>query len=169
MRHLMRRTNVHSVKLGNLDDGKKIYAVIDAEFKSRRLSMNIDDIKSSASLSTLDQVKKTISRPVSPSFDMLPIIKSPQEYAFLTLIDEIKRFESELEEDEVVAALLASFGKTVNIQIHTIKQVGQFFCIEGNSSEGNKATLLQHYTQASFLLLKAQKQPDEVKRPIGFL
>lgn len=98
-----------------------------------------------------------------------PNIKTPQEYAFITLKEQIMRFEAELGQDEVVAALLASFGQSVTIHIRNIKLAGQFFCIEGLAEDGKKATLLQHYTQASFLLLKAPKKPAEEKKPIGFL
>lgn len=114
-------------------------------------------------------IQKAYTFPVPMSVPPLPDFKSPQEYAFETLVNEIKRFEEELEEDEVVAALLASFGQSVTIHIQTIKRVGQFFCIEGVSDSGHKASLLQHFTQASLLLLKAPKKPSEVKRPIGFI
>lgn len=112
-----------------------------------------------------------------PGFDALqrlqvpimPIIKSPQEYAFNTLVEQLKQFEEETSDEEVVAAMLASFGQSVIIHIHAIRRAGQFFCLEGVTEDGKKATLMQHYTQTSLLLLKAPKAPTEQKRPIGFV
>lgn len=99
----------------------------------------------------------------------LPDIKSPQEYAFISLVDQIKQFESGLGDGEVVGAMLASFGQSVLIHIHSLSRAGQFFCLEGATEDGSAATLIQHYTQASLLLLKIPKAATEEKRPIGFL
>lgn len=95
--------------------------------------------------------------------------KSPQAYAFETLVEQIKLFESETSDKEVVAAMLASFGHSVTIHIHSIRRAGQFFCLEGVTEEGKAATLMQHYTQTSLLLLKLPIAPEEKKRPIGFI
>lgn len=96
-------------------------------------------------------------------------IKSPSEYAFQSLIQQIKLFEETTGEDEVVAAMLASFGQSVTIHIHQIRLAGQFFCMEGATADGDTATLVQHFTQTSLLLLKEPKTPSEKKRSIGFL
>lgn len=116
-----------------------------------------------------DKSLPAMAIPLRTHFPTLPEIRSPQEYAFLTLVEQIKKFEVETDEGEVVGAMLASFGHSVTLHIQTISRAGQFFCIEGLTENGNKATLLQHYTQASFLLTKLPIQPTEVKRPIGFL
>ena len=107
-------------------------------------------------------------RPFMPSLDLTPL-KTPQEYAFDTLVKQIKLFEQETSELEVVAAMLASFGHSVTIHIHSIRRAGQFFCLEGITQEGAHATLMQHYTQTSLLLLKVPIAPEEKKRPIGFV
>ena len=99
----------------------------------------------------------------------LPDIKTPQEYAFLTIVEQLKQFERDTGEEEVVGAMLASFGQSVSIHIHSIRRAGQFFCLDGVTADGDKATLLQHYTQASLLLLKLPKAPSEKKKPIGFV
>lgn len=99
----------------------------------------------------------------------LPIIKSPPEYAFDSLVDQIKHFEARTSEVEVVAAMLASFGQSVTIHIHQLRLSGQMICMEGVTNDGNPATLVQHFTQASILLLTVPKAPTEQKRPIGFV
>lgn len=98
-----------------------------------------------------------------------PVIKSPAEYAFSSLVKQIKTFEEQTSDDEVVAAMLASFGQSVIIHIHQIRLSGQMICMEGVTDNGAPATLVQHFTQASILLLKAPKAPTEEKRSIGFL
>lgn len=105
----------------------------------------------------------------NPRSITLPDIKTPPEYAFLTIVEQLRQFESETGEEEVVGALLASFGQSVTLHIHSIRRTGQFFCLEGVTGDGEKATLLQHYTQASLLLLKVPKSASETKRPIGFI
>lgn len=99
----------------------------------------------------------------------VPVMRSPQEYAFETLVEQLKQFEVDTGGEEVVVAMLASFGQSVTIQIHSVRRAGQFFCLEGVANDGEKATLIQHYTQTSLLLLKVPKAPTEQKRPIGFI
>ena len=94
---------------------------------------------------------------------------SPQEYAFETLMGQVKKFEAETTENEVVGAMLASFGQSVVLHIHSIRRAGQFIWLQGITSEGNTATLMQHFTQTSLLFINLPKAPSEVKRPIGFL
>lgn len=96
-------------------------------------------------------------------------IQSPAEHAFQSLVKQIRQFEKVTGEEEVVAAMLASFGQSVLIRLHQIRLAGQFFCMDGITSDGSPASLVQHFTQASLLLLKVPKAPTEEKRPIGFI
>lgn len=112
----------------------------------------------------------------SPSFGLnlpptpqLPIAQSPAQYAFESLVEQVKKFEMDTSDEEVVAAMLASFGQSVTMHIHRIRRSGQMFCLEGITESGSSATLVQHFTQASILLLKVPKAPAEAKRSIGFL
>lgn len=114
-------------------------------------------------------LNETILRPVIKQIQGIPDIKSPQEYAFITIIEQLKLFEKETSDEEVVSAMLASFGHSVTLQIQSIRRAGQFLCLEGITADGEKATLMQHYTQTSLLLIKTIKSPQEIKRPIGFV
>jgi hypothetical protein len=78
-------------------------------------------------------------------------------------------FEATTRDDEVVAAMLASFGQSMTIHIHSIRRAGQLFCMEAATSEGDAATLVQHFTQVSVLFLKVPIATAEQKRPIGFI
>lgn len=99
----------------------------------------------------------------------LPEAKGPAEYAYESLVEQIKQFEAQTKEEEVVGAMLASFGQSVVLHVHQLRLCGQMICMEGMTDGGGPATLVQHFTQASILLLKVPKAPEEVKRPIGFL
>ncbi|MDC6130786.1 DUF6173 family protein [Burkholderia gladioli] len=98
----------------------------------------------------------------------LELSKSPSERAFETIANEINAFQSELGEGEAVGAMLASFGKVVTLQITGIAQTGQFICFDGVTDAGDQARLVQHFTQASVLLIKL-KQPVAPVAPIGFI
>ncbi|WP_176331659.1 MULTISPECIES: DUF6173 family protein [Burkholderia cepacia complex] len=98
----------------------------------------------------------------------LPVIKTASEYAFDTLVEEIKAFEASLAGGEAVGAMLASFGKEVTIQITQIASAGQFICFDGVTADGSHARLVQHFTQASLLLVKLAK-PVAPANPIGFV
>lgn len=99
----------------------------------------------------------------------LPETKSPAEYAFESLAQQVRQFETQTKEEEVVGAMLASFGQSVILHIHQLRLCGQMICMEGVTDAGGPATLVQHFSQASVLLLKVPKAPAETKRPIGFL
>jgi hypothetical protein len=95
--------------------------------------------------------------------------KTPAEYAYESLAQQIKEFEAQTKDEEVVGAMLASFGQSVVIHIRQVRLCGQMICMEGVTDGGGPATLVQHFTQASILLLRVPKAPAEIKRPIGFL
>jgi hydroxypyruvate isomerase len=113
------------------------------------------------------KISMNFKTPLPQHFD-LPVIKTAPEHAFDSLAKQIKKFEGQTSEQEVVAAMLASFGQSVTLHIHRIRLSGQMICMEGITDSGSPATLVQHYTQASILLLKVPKAPQEEKRPIGF-
>ncbi|MBK0415209.1 hypothetical protein JD974_12415 [Chromobacterium haemolyticum] len=99
----------------------------------------------------------------------LPAVRSIPEAAFDTLVSQITCFEKETSNSEVVGALLASFGQAVTIQLKSLSRDGQFICMVGFTDDGSEATLIQHYSQVSLLLLKMPKPAGFEKQRIGFL
>jgi hypothetical protein len=104
----------------------------------------------------------TLPRPIE-----LPEIKSPAEYAFLTVQEQVKAFEASLTGTEAVGVWVASFGRAFLIQVQSIKQNGQFFVFEGWNEEREECQVIQHFTQVSLMLTKMKPAVD--KRPIGFV
>ncbi|WP_143018489.1 DUF6173 family protein [Cupriavidus sp. YR651] len=103
--------------------------------------------------------------------DVSPILRpppAPEVLAFNSLVTRIREFEANLAETETVGAMLASFGSSVHLQLRTISRQGQFVCLEGTTEDGGEATLVQHYTQVSVLLVKVTVAEPAQKRPIGF-
>lgn len=96
----------------------------------------------------------------------LPTIRTAHEAAFDIIVSQVRDFEAALADSEAVGGMLASFGQSVTLQITHISRAGQFLCFDGVTSDGDVARLVQHYTQASLLLVKltVPAKPN----PIGF-
>lgn len=105
--------------------------------------------------------------PRVPTFTA-PKIEFPPERAFKTVRDQILAFQKSLGGAEAVAARLASFGQAVTIQIHQMSLSGEFISFQGVTDNGDDATLVQHYTQVSVLIVKVKVAQPQEKRPIGF-
>lgn len=101
-----------------------------------------------------------------PLVASIPPRANPAELAFETIAQKIAAFEKTLNNTEAVGTLLASFGQSILLSIHRVSRAGQFICMEGLTSNGDEASLVQHYTQTSLLLLKVKA--EEPRRPIGF-
>jgi hypothetical protein len=106
-----------------------------------------------------------INRSLIPS--MPPRPPSPAESAFNTLVEQIREFETTLTDEEAVGSLLASFGQSVHLNINSVRRVGQFIRMDGTLADGGQASLVQHFTQISVLLLKVNT--EEPRKPIGFI
>lgn len=121
--------------------------------------------------SALETIQAHLNTLPQPTIQLprMPVFESPAEQAFQTLVNQIRLFEASTSDGEVVGAMLASFGQSVTIHIHQLRQSGQFICMDGLTASGDKATLVQHFTQASILLIKVPLLPTEEKRPIGFM
>lgn len=125
-------------------------------------------------LKDMDSLEKAmrasaVPAPIMPkTYDVeIPIPLSPAEQAFKTLASTIAKFEKTLKAEEAVGSLLASFGQSVHLQIHEVSRSGQFICMRGALSDGSEATIVQHFTQTSLMLVKVK---TEVPRsPIGFI
>ncbi|OKH45938.1 hypothetical protein NIES30_18245 [Phormidium tenue NIES-30] len=87
------------------------------------------------------------------------------------LLSRINRFDSGLDGEHEVGVKLVSFGQSVTFHV---SNVGYFnpslILFVGLTEDGNQVELMQHVSQISFLLIALPKlEPDQPKRPIGFI
>lgn len=91
------------------------------------------------------------------------------DYQYELLCEDIKEFESSLDNEHEVALKLASFGQSITLSVTNIgysnPSLIHFYGYVGN----DKAHLIQHVNQLNFLMLAVPKA-DPVKPPrrIGF-
>ena len=91
------------------------------------------------------------------------------DYQYEKLIDEIKEFESKLDNEHEVAVKLASFGESITINVTNIGYYNPSLIVFDGMVNGNPATLIQHINQLSFLLISVKKaDPESPPRRIGF-
>lgn len=87
-----------------------------------------------------------------------------------SLEDQIKEFESNLNEDYELGAWLASFGNQILIIVEQIIFEEPILIIfKGRDSDGNALQLVQHASQLNLLLNAVKKQSNEPRQQIGFI
>lgn len=91
------------------------------------------------------------------------------DYSYELIMEQIKDFEDELDEDHEVAVKLTSFGQSVTMSVENIGYANPSTLFFHGFVGDQKATLIQHMSQLNFLLV-AVKKSDPVKpaRRIGF-
>ena len=100
-----------------------------------------------------------------------PLIVKPVNFAE-QVIDEIKKFESNLDAEHETGMVLANFGSVCTIQVSSIntKNPGLIIITGYDNATGNNVTLVQHYTQLNFLLMAIPNpEPTKPPRRIGFI
>lgn len=119
---------------------------------------------------------------IGPSLPPLPdigkLIREQNEWTFgfaNVIFEQLQRqvldFEAGLNPDQEVLALIASFGRTVEVLIDTISYRKPYLLVISGTAvgTGEKVRLVQHVSQTN-LLFRAVQKPD-VSRParrIGF-
>lgn len=92
-------------------------------------------------------------------------------YQYTLLMENIKDFEKQLNLDEEIVLLLASFGQTVRLYVTDIGYANPsliyfYGFIEG---KGIESQLIQHVSQLNFLITSAKRVDDSIAaRRIGF-
>ena len=86
------------------------------------------------------------------------------------LEQQIKRFDSELDQEHEVGVKLVTYGPAVTIHVsHLGYQDPSLIFFFGRTEDGDKVQLIQHVSQISFLLVALPKlNPNEPKRPFGY-
>lgn len=103
---------------------------------------------------------------------VMPPIKtdySMADYSYEVIMERIKEFEDELDDDHEIAVQLASFGTSILMNVTDIGYSNPSTLVFYGFVNGQRATLIQHMSQLNFLLLAAKKaDPEKPARRIGF-
>lgn len=86
------------------------------------------------------------------------------------LMDQIKDFESKLDETKQIGAMLSSFGSAVTIRINHVGFQNPYFIVfyGVNIENANPVKLVQHTTQLSILFVAVDPEPEKPVRRLGF-
>lgn len=91
-------------------------------------------------------------------------------YSYKVILERIKEFEETLDYDHEVAVKLASFGQTVTMSVTGLGYSNPSTLVFYGYVGEQKATLIQHMSQLSFLLLAVKKaDPEKPPHRIGFV
>jgi hypothetical protein len=114
--------------------------------------------------------------PWTPDFSPLKLpeirlpenVTNPAGWTCHRLIDNIRAFEADLDNEHEVGARLVAFGQSVVFHIDYIKSAKpHIITFMGTDENGSKVHLVQHWTQLSVLLIALKKRAEQPKR-IGF-
>jgi hypothetical protein len=95
-------------------------------------------------------------------------VSNPAKWTHDQLVEYIREFEKELDDQHEVGARLVSFGAAVTFHIEDIGYSGpNLICFYGITDTGERVQLIQHFMQLSVLLM-AMKKREEKPRRIGF-
>lgn len=131
----------------------------------------------SKSIKDVAELLKTTPRlgDVIPASELLTEYVAPPEklnlaeWAYERIVEYIKDFERELDEEHEIGARLVSFGSTVIFRINDIGYYGpDIISFYGQNEEGQKVQLIQNISQLSVLLV-ALKKLEEKPRRLGFM
>lgn len=114
------------------------------------------------------------NEPVDYSSMLAAALEPPRDYnladyTYEVIVDRIKEFEDELDQNHEVGVMLASFGKSITMAVTAIGYSNPSTLVFYGTVNGQAATLIQHVTQLNFLLLALEKaDPEKPPRRIGF-
>ena len=93
---------------------------------------------------------------------------SMANYTYEIIMEEIKKFEEQLDEDHEVLIRLASFGQSILMAVTDIRYANPTTLIFDGLVNGKEASLIQHVSQLNFLLLSEEKaDPNAEPRRIS--
>ena len=91
------------------------------------------------------------------------------DWKYKKIMEQIKDFESSLDDSLEISLQLASFGTSITMAVEDISYQNPDMLYFSGTVSGNKAQLIQHMNQLSFLLLAVpKKDPSKPPRRIGF-
>lgn len=90
-------------------------------------------------------------------------------HIYRNIMEQIQRFERNLDDEHEVMVKLASFGQSITMAVEHIGYSEPHTLIFHGYMGEQPATLIQHMSQLNFLLLASKREdPEEPKTPIGF-
>lgn len=109
-------------------------------------------------------------KPVIPKLPQLEIRDySMADYSYEVIMERIKEFEDDLDNDHEVAISLASFGTNITMAVTDVGYSNPSTLVFYGYVGDQRATLVQHLSQLNFLLLAVKKaDPEKPPRRIGF-
>lgn len=122
-------------------------------------------------LSSIVPQQQITARLSMPELPKMPVFRDYKmaDYQYEVIRARIKNFEDELDDEHEVAVQLASFGKDILLNVTDIGYSNPQTLVFYGFVNGQNATLIQHISMLSFLLLAVRKQdPDKPPRRIGF-
>ena len=99
-----------------------------------------------------------------PAFDIkppsLPVIKDYKmaDTQYKVIMERIKEFEDDLDDEHEVAIKLASFGQSILLSVTDIGFSNPFTLVFYGFVDGQPATLIQHMSMLNFLLIAVKKE-----------
>ena len=91
------------------------------------------------------------------------------DWKYKKIVEQIREFEAELDDEHEVALRLASFGTSIVMTVTDIGYQNPDMLYFYGIVNGKGAQLIQHISQLNFLLLAIEKQtPSAPPRRIGF-
>lgn len=84
------------------------------------------------------------------------------------LMENIEKIEEEIDNEQEISLMLASFGQSIVMQVEGIGFHGKLLIFQG-TVDGRDAVLMQHMSQMNILVLVLPKvDPNKPARRIGF-
>lgn len=94
---------------------------------------------------------------------------STAKWQFDYICEQIKAFESKLDNDHEVALFLTNFGQSIILNVTKISYQDPCLIYYYGTVNGQQCQLVQHISQINFLLMAVEKElPQEPPRRIGF-
>ena len=120
--------------------------------------------------SALTASLNNIQNPIVPPMPVDVRNYKNADYAYEVIMERIKEFEDELDNDHEVGIQLASFGQSINLAVTEIGYSNPSTLVFYGYVGDQRATLIQHMSQLNFLLLAMKKtDPEKPPRRIGFV
>ena len=131
-------------------------------------------IKGTSNLGTLNQTLSSLelSSNIAQAVKGDELIRNYKlaDWIYEKLKEQIREFESQLDDNTEVSLLLASFGASVAISVREISYQNPYLIYFKGYVNGKPAQLIQHINELNFLMTTVPKRnPSKPANRIGFI